>query len=106
MTTSKCRSCGAEIMWIETKKGKKMPLDAEPLHQQELDPKLTYATFTDTGEYRCYKGDEIAVLSKPLYTSHFATCPQSDDWRSKPKSEGKKMLEEKVAASKLFRARA
>lgn len=28
---SKCRSCGAEIIWIKTARGKAMPCDAEPV---------------------------------------------------------------------------
>ena len=27
---SECKSCHAEIMWVEMKSGKKMPLDAKP----------------------------------------------------------------------------
>ena len=26
---SKCRSCGATIFWVETKNGKKMPINAD-----------------------------------------------------------------------------
>ena len=29
---SKCRACNAEIMWQETKNGKKMPINADDRH--------------------------------------------------------------------------
>jgi hypothetical protein len=42
-----CRSCGAEVLWVETKRGKRAPLNADG-------------------------------------TSHFANCPQADQWRKRP----------------------
>ena len=39
-----CRSCGAEVLWCFTPKGKKAPIDRDG-------------------------------------RSHFATCPQADQWR-------------------------
>jgi hypothetical protein len=44
-----CRSCGADVVWITTDRGRKMPVDP------------------GTGE------------------SHFATCPQADQWRKERK---------------------
>jgi len=52
-----CRSCGAEILWIETSNGKRCPVDASP--------KNVYVV-TQKG-WRLLKGFE----------SHFATCPQA-----------------------------
>lgn len=44
--TGNCRSCRAEVMWVTTAAGKRMPIDRDG-------------------------------------KSHFATCPQADDWRRK-----------------------
>lgn len=55
---SACRSCGAQVVWMENPKtGKKMPVNAETVE----------------------KGDEHLDLGHQ--TSHFATCPQADKWR-------------------------
>ena len=53
-----CRSCGADVIWIITEAGKRMPVDAAP----GLIP----------GEH----------------TSHFATCPQANDWRKSALTKG------------------
>ena len=59
-----CRSCGAEIVWIETKAG----------HQTPCDPDLlTIVT-------------EWGVVTRGR-TCHFATCPDGETWRNrKPKA--------------------
>ena len=58
---AECRSCGKLIAWYPTKSGKKCPVDMETVE----DPK--------------------AVLFDPKkMKSHFATCPQANNWR-KPK---------------------
>lgn len=49
---SVCRSCGADILWCITKKGKKMPVDLPPDGSDEPT------------------------------TSHFATCPNADEHRT------------------------
>lgn len=62
-----CRSCGAEIIWTVTRKGKKMPVDAETTQHgkfllQPSDVKNTpLAVFVSEQEQ--YTG--------PRYTSHF-----------------------------------
>ena len=35
---SKCKSCGAEIIWIKTKNGKNMPCDAKPISYRNTFP--------------------------------------------------------------------
>jgi hypothetical protein len=59
---SKCKSCGAEIIWAKTAKGKKMPFDAIP-------KKVWVVT---------HLGD--AFLSDS-YTPHWATCPDANKHR-------------------------
>lgn len=56
----RCRGCGAPIVWIQTKAGKRMPVNVEP-----------YTTVvTDGGE---------VVRGR---TSHFSTCPMADLFRN------------------------
>jgi hypothetical protein len=77
MRISNCRSCHAAIIWTETEKGKKMPVDAEPALNGNIDlwtsgDKVTAAyTAMDAGTKR--------------YISHFVTCPNADKHR-KPKT--------------------
>jgi len=64
MKTAKCRSCGAEIVWLKTSTGKSMPVDTESVV------------------------DEAATIFDPVQmTSHFATCPDAAKHR-KTKSKG------------------
>lgn len=52
-----CRSCGAAIVFLRTRKGKLMPVDAETV---------------DHDEYQFQHGKHRA---------HFATCPEADRHR-------------------------
>lgn len=72
-----CRSCGAPVIWCLTANGKRMPLDAEP---------------ADDGDFVLAYGDPPLASRAPgrslfdedLFTSHFATCPDADQWRQRP----------------------
>lgn len=60
-----CKSCGAEIIWTVTDKGKRMPVDAAPEHRFTL----------------VRQGADMRAVYVPVYTSHFATCPHADEHR-------------------------
>ncbi len=69
---SRCRSCGAEIQWVPTEKGKLNPIEPSEggniALQMELD------------------GSETAVVvaaGTGTHVSHFATCPQAAKWRNR-----------------------
>lgn len=72
---AKCFSCGAEIVWALTEKGKRMPVDAEPVADGNLeldvrtDPPLAIVHGQPT------------LDGGPRYVSHFATCPNADRHR-------------------------
>lgn len=77
-----CRSCEARILWIETERGKKMPLDAEPVEMGNV----VLIKLTDGREVARYLNPanvEIYDDGRPRFTSHFATCPQAAGWRSR-----------------------
>ena len=70
MKAQKCRSCKAKIIWVPTAAGKLMPLDLER---------------TPDGNV-AIEGGRAVVMSGPVpggtgRKSHFATCPQADQWR-------------------------
>jgi len=60
---SKCISCGAEIIWATTKRGKKMPLNKKTEKRIILNNNL------------------IEIVD--TYVSHFTTCPMANKHRSK-----------------------
>jgi hypothetical protein len=81
---SSCRSCSAPILWVRTERGKKMPLDREPVElsssssglfvlREEKDPGGPLAIAVTPG----FVGEEL----EPAYVSHFFTCPERDKWR-------------------------
>ncbi len=51
-----CRSCGAPIVWVKTKLGKHMPVEAEP--------SVEFAQM-------------IIEYDPTKHVSHFATCPNA-----------------------------
>lgn len=81
MNESKCRSCGAAIIWVKTPKGSSMPLDALPNPRGNI----------------VLDGDGCTGPAKPLeqaetrtrYMSHFATCPFAGSHRKKGPMPGK-----------------
>jgi len=66
---ARCKSCGAEIIWIKTPQGKNHPVDAKPkkMWVHEDHPVHYPWKLVDAHE------------------SHFATCPNADQHR---KSKG------------------
>jgi hypothetical protein len=54
-----CRSCGAEIVWFQTRSGKRMPVD-------EISTRPT---------------DAQHQLDLNRHVSHFATCPNANQHR-------------------------
>lgn len=69
-----CNSCEAEIIWAETVNAKRMPLDAKPTSKGTM-------VFI-SGKTRL-ASDEDRQLLRPMYTSHFATCPNAEAHRKK-----------------------
>lgn len=82
MKRSRCRTCGLPICWVETTGGKRMPLDAVPDAARGNvvvagDPPLAITVSGINDEAR----EAARRHHVPLYLSHFASCPQSDEWR-------------------------
>lgn len=72
-----CRSCHRPIRWVETEKGKLMPIDPEPSAAGTilLRPQIDRKTLAIVGV------PTEAFLGEPRYVSHFATCPDADRHR-------------------------
>ena len=75
MSGSRCKSCDAAILWaVSAVTGKRMPLDADPVPDGNL-------LLDAEGKIHVLTADAATVPGVKRYVSHFATCPQADDWR-------------------------
>jgi hypothetical protein len=59
------------VIWTETTKGKKMPVDVKPVLNGQFEVEEGIAKYIG-GKHNGFG-----------YTSHFETCPDADSWRSK-----------------------
>ncbi len=73
-----CRSCGAEILWAWTTKGKKLPLDAEPSPAGIIRLVGTTAYVLSAADVTTMRAADQA-----LWTSHFVTCSDAGAWRNR-----------------------
>jgi len=72
---AECRSCGAEIKFIKTTRGKWMPVDPEQI--QAKDCELNNVIVKEDGTVITvtpYTSDDTVG-----YVSHFATCPNAEE---------------------------
>lgn len=81
----KCRSCGADIVWIKMASGKKMPCDAGMISFKYADPGDKEAQIYVTPEGTIARGYIDPAGGGVGYTSHFATCPNASSHRRKNK---------------------
>lgn len=77
MNTTLCKGCGAKIIWTCTeKKGRAMPVDAEPRVGGNI-------RLIDDGR-NIVSIIEMPAANQPhatYYVSHFVTCPKRDQFR-------------------------
>jgi hypothetical protein len=84
MRVSTCKSCGARIIWARTSLGAKMPIDQLATSDGnavvvgrvlgESTPIVVVLTRDSLARAR-EQGDLL------LYRSHFASCPDAEQWR-------------------------
>ncbi len=72
---TKCRSCGAPIVWGITKKCNRVPLDP---------PEKRFVPICRGDMLNLPPGDIPEVEMRETWLSHFATCPDADKHRRKP----------------------
>ena len=71
----RCRSCGAQIIWIKMKSGKAMPVDAKPIpYRESFSSGMKLVTAEGEVVQASYDGNS----QNYGYTSHFVTCPNAD----------------------------
>ena len=76
---SLCRSCGSKIHWIELKSGKMHPCDLELIASSDAVDGDRFVT--EEGEIVVVRDSMKQEFSG--YVSHFSTCPDAENWRSK-----------------------
>jgi len=71
-----CRSCGAPIRWVKTRKKKNMPIDDEPVSDGRF---VIEGEDDESGKPRVAWLDNRAAetYTGERYISHFKTCPNA-----------------------------
>ena len=77
---SRCRSCGAEILWVRTERGNKMPLDAKPVPGDGRNLFVLRDRNSPEGPLAIAAWG-LNPYEDPHYVSHFATCPNAAQHR-------------------------
>lgn len=78
--TTQCRGCGADIAFIQTKKGKPMPVNPEKVYFIPAGGPNTYV-MADGSVTRGRSPRWDDKESTIGFISHFATCPAAKDFR-------------------------
>lgn len=60
-----CAACERDIIWAWTEQGKRMPVDPKPTMRGTLEQSR----------------GKMQFVMVPIYESHFATCPQAEEFR-------------------------
>lgn len=79
--TARCSSCGAPITWAVTTTGKRMPVDAEPAPNGNVELTPLLSAFNREPTEATVHAQRPLGHEGPLHLSHFVTCPQADEWR-------------------------
>lgn len=77
-----CRACKAPIIWARTERGKTMPLDALPAADGNIAIRDGIAIVLGPTVLARLAETELEV--RPLYRSHFASCPYAVEFREAP----------------------
>jgi hypothetical protein len=64
----KCRSCNADVLWVESDGGWRLPLNAEPENRYVLEFGSGHTSI-----------EQARV--RATYVSHVLTCPHAERWR-------------------------
>ncbi len=84
---STCRSCRRSIIWTRTERGKKMPLDADPVTNHDASGLFVLREMENREGPLAIAAWGLAG-SEPHYVSHFATCKFADQHRQPPQDPG------------------
>lgn len=81
-----CEHCDAQLLWLTTTAGKRMPVDAAP------DPER--GNVTRSQGVAGVLGDQAATAARaagqPLWLPHMASCPHVERWHSRERRTTRK----------------
>lgn len=77
--TATCAACSAPITWAETTRGKRMPVDRDPVDGGNL--RLT-ARPKGPPLVEVISAGDLFTPDEPRFVPHFATCPHAQAFRS------------------------
>lgn len=81
MQTTSCDGCGAPILWALSSNGKRMPIDPDPHPDGNVEVEFLGA---EGPVARVLKRGQLPWPGdKPLYRTHFASCPDAMSFRRK-----------------------
>jgi hypothetical protein len=72
-----CRGCGAAMVWCSSTKGGTVPLDPRPVS----DGNLVFEPGAEMPTVRYLRRGDIVPAGTARYRSHFATCPEAQQFR-------------------------
>jgi hypothetical protein len=82
---ARCRSCGAEVLWVLTGNGKRMPVDVQPSEKGNLfvftPPGIHAALVAESTSSMSARAEYARKDDRPRFVSHFATCPNAPQHR-------------------------
>lgn len=86
--SSRCRSCKARVVWVETeakpdKPGRRMPVDADPANPT-LAMVVEGGNLVFTGQTTGDGTPIVRYVKGGRHVSHFATCVNAKQHRKKP----------------------
>ena len=82
LRVDRCRSCEEPVIWVVTEKAKPMPLDAtpDPVNGRFIIVEARRSAITRRSTSRS-RTPELEDNFKPMYASHFQSCPDSAAWK-------------------------
>ena len=78
---AKCKSCGADIVWIETANGKAMPCDAEPVKYIRRENGKEKVVTPGGTVVSCVFEDDANKATGLGYKPHWSTCTAPQNHR-------------------------
>lgn len=85
MDLGNCRSneCRAPLRWTITEKGKRIPLDRDPIPREEAraNPRGVFY-LDDRGRAVAWNPAMLIDIDEDLFRSHWATCKHPEEFRT------------------------
>lgn len=82
MRITKCKACGAPIVWIKTISGKSMPCDASPQYYTQKSGCGSKKILTPNGVLiSCEYTEDPQEATGTGFVPHWGTCPEAGKFK-------------------------